>query len=148
MPATPSAPSSINDLFKAGKNAKDNAYVQRLLQDEDLRENAIAALQSARSAFDRANSKNWDANKLATDKKLRKHLQSAALGLKETGEELADGPKKKRHPIRKLLLLAIVGGAVAMVASPDVRKKVLDALFGAEEEFEYKSSTTSANGSS
>ena len=40
-----------------------------------MRNNAIAALQSARSAFDRASNKGWDKNKLASDKKLRKDLQ-------------------------------------------------------------------------
>jgi hypothetical protein len=35
-----------------------------------------------------------------------------------------------------------VGGIVALVASEGLRKKVLDALFGAEEEFEYTASTT------
>ena len=41
-----------------------------------------------------------------------------------------------------LLGIAIVGGIVALVVSEDLRKKVLDALFGAEEEFEYSSTTT------
>ena len=48
--------------------------------------------------------------------------------------------------IRKLILLALVGGAIALILSEDARKTVLDALFGAEEEFEY-TSTTSINGS-
>jgi hypothetical protein len=148
MPATQSAPRNLNDLFETGKNVKENAYVQRLIQDEELRNNAIAALQSARSAFDRASSKSWDKNKLASDKKLRKDLQSAVLGLKATREDLLEGPKKKGHPLRKLIAIAIVGFIVAMVASPDARKAVLDALFGAEEEFEYKSATTSSNGTS
>jgi hypothetical protein len=148
MPATQSAPRSLNDLFETGKNVKENEYVQRLIQDEELRNNALAALQSARSAFDRASSKSWDKNKLAGDKKLRKDLQSAVLGLKATREDLLEGPKKKRHPLRKLVAIAIIGFAVALVASPDVRKTVLDALFGAEEEFEYKSATTSSNGTS
>jgi hypothetical protein len=39
----------------------------------------------------------------------------------------------------------MVAGAVALVLSEDARKTVLDALFGAEEEFEY-TSTTSING--
>jgi hypothetical protein len=148
MPATQSAPRNINDLFEVGKNAKDNAYVQRLIHDEELRENAISALQSARSAFDRANNKGWDKNKLANDKKLRKDLQKAVIGLKETREELLAPPAKKRHPLRKLIAIAVIGFAIAMVASPDARKAVLDALFGAEEEFEYKSATTSTNGAS
>jgi hypothetical protein len=45
-----------------------------------------------------------------------------------------------------MILLAIVGGVVALVVSEGARKAVLDALFGAEEEFEY-TSTTSINGS-
>jgi hypothetical protein len=138
-------PRNINDLFEAGKNAKENPYVQRLVHDEELRENAIAAFTAARSAFERASSKNWDKNKLAGDKKLRKDLQKAVAGLKDTREELV-APKKHRHPLRKLVLVAIVGGAVALVVNEDIRKKVLDTLFGAEEEFEYKSTTTSTNG--
>ncbi len=38
--------------------------------------------------------------------------------------------------------LALVGGALALALSEGLRKKVLDALFGAEEEFEYTASTT------
>ena len=56
---------------------------------------------------------------------------------------LKDGPKKKRRGgLGRLLLLAIVGGALALALSEDLRNKVLDALFGAEEEFDYTSTTT------
>jgi hypothetical protein len=52
----------------------------------------------------------------------------------------SDAPKhskpKKRKRGRKLLFL-LVGGAAALVASEGLRSKVLDMLFGAEEEFEY-----------
>ena len=147
MPAT-QTPRNLNDLLEAGKSAKDNPYIQRLLQDEDLRNNAIASLQSARSAFDRANNKGWDKKKLASDKRLRKDLEAAVSGLKDARADLLAGPQKKRHPLRKLVLIAIVGAAIALVVSPDARKAVLDALFGAEEEFEYKSATTSSNGAS
>ena len=41
-------------------------------------------------------------------------------------------------------MVAIVGAAVALAVSEDLRKKVLDALFGAEEEFEYTSTTSPA----
>jgi len=145
MPASTQTPRSFNDLIEAGKNAKDNEYIQRIVHDEELRENAIEALQSARKVFDRASSKGWDKNKLAKDKKLRKDLQEAIEGIRQTREDLL-APKKKRHPIRKLIMIAIIGAAIALVVSPDARKAVLDALFGAEEEFEYKSTTTSSNG--
>ena len=42
----------------------------------------------------------------------------------------------------RLLFVGIVGGALALALSEGLRKKVLDALFGAEEEFEYTASTT------
>jgi hypothetical protein len=39
-------------------------------------------------------------------------------------------------------VLAVVGAVAALALSEGLRKKVLDALFGAEEEFEYTSTTT------
>lgn len=49
-----------------------------------------------------------------------------------------DKPKKrKKHRIRKLLFLIVAGGAGALTLSEDARNKVLDALFGSEEEFQY-----------
>ena len=44
----------------------------------------------------------------------------------------------------RLLLIAVIGGAVAIGVSSDLRNKVLDLLFGAEEEFDYTSNTTPA----
>ncbi|HEY7962336.1 MAG TPA: hypothetical protein VID29_10475 [Solirubrobacteraceae bacterium] len=41
----------------------------------------------------------------------------------------------------RLLLLLIVVGILALVLSEDVRSKVLDLLFGSEEEFDYSSTT-------
>jgi hypothetical protein len=41
----------------------------------------------------------------------------------------------------------VVGAALALALSEDLRKKVLDALFGAEEEFEYTSTTSPSTGS-
>lgn len=46
--------------------------------------------------------------------------------------------------VGKLLFLLIVAGILAMVLSKDVRAKVLDMLFGSEEEFDYSSTTMPA----
>jgi hypothetical protein len=43
-----------------------------------------------------------------------------------------------------LLAATVVGGIVALVVSEDLRNKVLDMLFGAEEEFDYTTTTTPA----
>ncbi len=45
----------------------------------------------------------------------------------------------------KLLLLVLIAGVLALVLSKDLRAKVLDALFGAEEEFDYSSTTMPAS---
>jgi hypothetical protein len=75
------------------------------------------------------------------DKKTQKELRQAAASLKEAAESLR-GAKKKKRGKGRLLLVALVGGVIALAASEGLRKKVLDALFGAEEEFEYTASTT------
>ena len=41
----------------------------------------------------------------------------------------------------KLVFLLLVAGVLALVLSKDLRSKVLDMLFGAEEEFDYSSTT-------
>jgi hypothetical protein len=75
------------------------------------------------------------------DKKFQKDLKNAADSLKDAGTALRDGPKRKRGGFGKLLLLAIIGGGLAIALSEDVRNKVLDLLFGKEEEFDYTSTT-------
>ncbi len=63
-------------------------------------------------------------------------------------EQAEEKPKKRKRRGRKLLFLLVVGGAAALVLSEDARNKVLDALFGSEEEFQYSPpAPTSGNGS-
>jgi ferric-dicitrate binding protein FerR (iron transport regulator) len=118
-------------------------YVQRLIQDEELRDNIRTAYDSGRSAYHRLNNGKAPAKALLDDKKLHKDLQRAADSLRDASDALREGPvkRKRRGGIGKLLLIAIIGGAVALGASSDLRNKVLDLLFGAEEEFDYTSTT-------
>lgn len=152
MPAIKSK--KLNEkITEAADQAKENPYINKIVEDKELRENAVAALQSVKTAFDRAHEKGFDKPAdLINDKQLRKDLKNAAKGLKQTKDEIAAAPKKKRHPLRKLFAIAVIGAIVAIVVSEDARKAVLDTLFGAEEEFEYTSTTsaapTSTNGAS
>lgn len=132
------------DLYEA---ARENPYVQRLIEDEDLRDNLKDAYSSAKKAYGRATGDGGKGTVKAvtSDKKVQKEMRQAAEALQEARERLQK-PKKKHHRFGKLILLAIIGGVVALVVSESARKTVLDALFGAEEEFEY-TSTTSINGS-
>jgi adenylosuccinate synthase len=125
----------------AGNAVRSNEYVQRLVEDEDLRENLRTAYDSAKKAYSRINGKG-PMKALIEDKKTQKELKEAASSLRDAAEALRNGKKKKKRRFGRLLLVAIVGGGLALALSEDLRKKALDALFGAEEEFEYTSSTT------
>ncbi len=129
----------------AGAAATATPYVQRLIQDEDLRDNLRVAFESGRDAFDRLSNGKGPAKALLDDKKLHKNLKNAADSLRDASEALREGPKKKRKGgLGRLMLVALFGGAVAIAVSEGLRNKVLDALFGAEEEFDYTSNTTPA----
>jgi ferric-dicitrate binding protein FerR (iron transport regulator) len=127
----------------AATAVQTSPYVQRIVQDEDLRDNARAALEAARDAFDRLSStKKPPAKALMEDKKLQKSLQEAAVNLRDAGTALRDGPQKKKGKLGRRLLLLIVAAGAALGFSEPLRNKVLDALFGKEEEFEYTSTTS------
>lgn len=140
---------NLNDTISAAADqAKENPYLNKIIEDKELRDNAVAALQSVKSAFDQAKATGFDnPAELVQDKKIKKDLKKAAETLKTTSDDIQSAGKKKRHPLRKLFAIAVIGGIVAIVVSEDARKAVLDTLFGAEEEFEY-TSTTSAPASS
>ena len=132
------------DLYSA---ARENPYVQRLIEDEELRDSLREAFESARGAYTRATGNGKGAVKAMTsDRKVQKDLRSAAESLREASEQLKQKPKRRRKGrLGRLILLGMIGAAIALIFSEDARKTVLDALFGAEEEFEY-TSTTSING--
>ncbi len=139
MSKTSKAGKAAGDAYTA---ARSNEYVQRLMEDEDLRDNLRDAYDSARKAYDRVSgARKGHVKAVTSDKKAQKELRNAADALREASEQLR-GQKKKRHPFRKLLVLGAVGGAVTLALSENARKTVMDALFGAEEEFEYTSTTT------
>ena len=125
--------------FAAGQAARDNPYIRRLVEDPELREELRTAFESARKAYNRIDGKG--PAKAFEDKKLQRELKKSADSLKSAADSLRAKPKRKGG-LGRLLMLAIVGGIVAMVVSEDVRKKVLDTLFGAEEEYEYTGTTT------
>jgi hypothetical protein len=131
------------DVYSA---ARENPYVQRLIEDEELRDSLRNAFEAAKGAYGRATGNGKGAVKAVTsDKKVQKDLRSAAESLREASEQLRAPRKRKKSRLGRLILFSLVAGAIAMVLSEGARKTVLDALFGAEEEFEY-TSTTSING--
>ena len=128
--------------YAAGKAARNNPYVNQLIEDDELRDNLRTAFESARKAYGRINGKG-PVKALTEDKKVQKELREAATSLRDAADTLRGAKKRKSRGGRKLVLL-LVGAGLALALSEGLRKKVLDALFGAEEEFEYTSTTSPA----
>jgi adenylosuccinate synthase len=131
--------------FAAGKAVRSNEYVQRLVEDQELRDNLRNAFTSAKKAYGRVNGKG--PAKALDDKKVQRELKDAATSLKEAADALR-GQKKRKRRKGRLLFVGLVGAGLALALSEGLRKKVLDALFGAEEEFEYTSTTSPTNSGS
>jgi hypothetical protein len=135
--------SQAADLYST---ARENPYVQRLMEDEELRDSLKKAFDAARHAYSRASGNGGAVKAVTSDKKVQKDLRVAAESLRDASEALrAPRRKRKKSKLGRLVLLALIGAGLALILSEDARKTVLDALFGAEEEFEY-TSTTSING--
>ena len=133
------AKDSIDKASAAARAAQQNQYVKRILEDEQLRENILAAYAAARSAYGRIGNGKPPTKALFEDRKLQRELLEAAVALRSAGEALKQPPRRvrRRGGPGRVLLLALVGGALALVLSEGLRSKLLDMLFGAEEEFQY-----------
>jgi hypothetical protein len=129
----------------AAEAARNNPYVQRIAEDPELRNDIQEAVDIARRAYGRLSNGKPAAQALMKDKKLQKELKEAATSFRDVGAALQKPAKRKRRKgAGRLIFVALVGGTMALVLNEGARGKVLDALFGKEEEFEYTSTTTAA----
>jgi hypothetical protein len=141
---TKAARSTARRAGQAAYEARSNPYVQRLIEDPDLRDNVRAAYDHAREAYRRMSNGKPATKALMEDKKLQRELREASSSLRVAADQIRGKKQKRKHRGRRLLLLVIIGGALTLAFSEGARKAVLDKLFGAEEEFEYSSTTTPA----
>ena len=137
--------STVSKATDAYNAARSHPYVQRLVQDEELRNNLRDAYGAARHAYDRIAKNGKPAQRLMDDKKVQRDLRNAADSLREASEQLR-GRRRRKGRFGRILLLGAVGAGVTLALSESARKAVMDALFGAEEEFEYTSTTSAGNG--
>jgi len=126
----------------AARSVASNPYVRRLIEDEELRDNIREAFEAARGAYQRMSNGKGPAKALMDDKKVHRDLQNAAESLKEASDQLRGKRSGGGFGLGKALLVAIIGAVLVLILSEDARRMVLDRLFGAEEEFEYTSTTT------
>src|SRR5437763_1088061 len=119
----------------AYSTARSHPYVQRLIEDEQLRNNLRDAYGAARHAYDRI-TKNG--------KPAQRDLRCAADSLREASDQLR-GKRKRKGRLRRLSVQDAIGAGVTQALSESDRKIEMDTLLGAEEELEY-TSTTGGNG--
>jgi hypothetical protein len=141
-----SAKGRLSRAEEAARAARSNQYLQRLIEDEQLRSNLMSAYGSARSAYARMSNGKPAGRALLEDRKLQRELSDAVASLRDVTSSLREPPRRRRRRrgmVRMLAVLAI-GGMLAVILSEDLRSKVLDMMFGAEEEFDYSSTTAPA----
>ncbi|MCD6726553.1 MAG: hypothetical protein LT070_04870 [Solirubrobacteraceae bacterium] len=117
-----------------------NPYVKKVVQDQAIRDNARVAYDSAREAIDRVKGSDSPLSAIFDDRKLQAELAAAGKSLAEARGRLVEQGRRKRHWGRRVLLV-VVGAGAALALSERLRNKALDLLFGAEEEFDYVSTT-------
>ena len=136
--------SGFGKAGEAARAARRNRYIERLIEDEELRGSLIAAYGAARSAYGRMSNGKPASKALFEDRKLQNELRDAASALRDAANTLREPPRKakrRRGGIGRKLVLLAIAGVLALALSEDLRGKVLDLLFGAEDEFEYSSTT-------
>lgn len=134
-------------IGKASEALLDNEYVKRLIEDEELRDSLLAAYGAARNAYGRVSNGKPLTKALMEDRKLKRELLEAAGALREASASLKDssrGKRKRKRGRGRGLMLLLVGAVAAIALSEGLRSKLLDVLFGAEEEFDYSSTTMPA----
>ncbi|MGE5617621.1 MAG: hypothetical protein ACM3UX_01655 [Candidatus Woesearchaeota archaeon] len=117
---------------------RSNPYIERLLEDPKLRKNVTTAVNASKSAYGRVNNGKLQAQNLLEDRKLHQDLGRALSAARDATITLTYTKRRRRRlTFGRVVVIAVVGGAVAVAASEQLRSKALDLLFGAEEEFQY-----------
>jgi hypothetical protein len=128
-----------------GRAMRANQYLKRLIEDDELRGSLLAAYGAARGAYGRMSNGKAPTKALFEDKKLQRELSEAASALRDAASTIKTPPaSRSRGGLGRSLLILVAGAVLALALSESLRSKVLDLMFGAEEEFDYSSTTTPA----
>ncbi|HEY8842500.1 MAG TPA: hypothetical protein VIM23_01225 [Gaiellaceae bacterium] len=123
-------------------------YVQRAIQDEELRDNLRSAFDTARDVYDELIGKRGVtgvATKVASDKEIQDQLRSAIDDLRSAASRIQGNEGHKGRNSSLLLAGIALGILFNPMTGPETRRWLKDKIFGEEEEFGYGGS--SGNGS-
>ncbi len=122
-------------------------YVQRALQDDEVRDNLKSAFFAARDVYDEllgGRGPTAVATRVATDKEVQDNLRKIADELRRAVDRIQG---KDDHTGRNVFLL-LTGIAIGVLFNPfsgsQTRKWVKDKVFGAEPEFSYQGNSPPA----
>jgi hypothetical protein len=134
-------------------NAKDRIqdakpYVQRALQDEELRENLRSAFASARDVYDELlgnRGVTGIATKVASDEDIQEQLRSAIQDLRKAADRIQGHESHKSRNSTLLLAGIVVGILFNPLTGPETRRWLKDRIFGEDEEFGFGGGGSSGN---
>jgi hypothetical protein len=128
--------------------AKSNPYFRQLSSDPKLRKNVQTAVSSGKRAYGRVANGKVPARALLEDRKLHGEVGRALGAARDATLTLTKAQRKragKGLTFGRVLIVGAVGSGIAVATSEKLRSKVLDMLFGAEEEFQYTPPPNSAS---
>ena len=116
-------------------------YVERMVKDEEFRDNMKNAFVAARDVYDELmgpRGVSGKAMRVASDKEMRENLKSAIEELRSAADRVQHGPSHKGR--NTLLITGIALGILLFnpMTGSDTRKRVKDLVFGEEDEFGYQ----------
>jgi hypothetical protein len=137
-------PFNVGDIANI---AKSNPYIQQLTSDPKLRKNVQTAISSGKRAYGRLSNGKVPTRALLEDKRLHAEVGRALGAARDATITLTNSRKRARRGLTfgRVLIVGAVGSGIAVATSEKLRSKVLDMLFGAEEEFQYTPPTNSAS---
>jgi hypothetical protein len=116
-------------------------YVERMVKDEEFRDNLKNAFVAARDVYDELmgpRGVSGKAMRVASDKEMRDNLKSAIEELRSAADRVQHGPSHKGR--RTLVVTGIALGILLFnpMTGSETRKWIKDLAFGEEDEFGYQ----------
>jgi hypothetical protein len=122
-------------------------YIQRAIQDEELRENLRSAFATARDVYDEllgGRGMTGVASKVASDKDIQEQLRSAIEDLRTAADRIQGKEEHKARNTSLLLAGIALGILFNPMTGPETRRWLKDKIFGEDEDFGYGGGNSAA----